>query len=170
MRIRYRILLSGPDPDARVQGMFVPPEESASAAEARQAREEAERREWIEELPSDEDTGDLDEPPNVEPVKRWLDQEPSDEGYSYVPVDAPKRVAVQREGEEDLRVLRRWFEEGTLKRNDLVDVGQGWQSVEECPLFSTLVYQLQDRARRKAWWIYVLVVLGCLLLARLLIL
>ena len=140
------------------------------AREERHKREAAAWEKWAEAPPPEEPARIRDDDPSVDAVRSWLKKEPDTSDPGYLPVDAPLRVAVQREGEEELRVLRAWYEQGKLKRSDLVNPGDGWQPVEQCPLFSTLTYAVQDRERRRARWIYALVVLGCLLLARLLIL
>ncbi|MGI5862945.1 MAG: hypothetical protein ACOX6T_12910 [Myxococcales bacterium] len=64
-------------------------------------------------------------------------------------VETPNEV-LDSEGEADFVQVRRLLLEGRMALTDLVDVGQGWQTVGECYPFeqTALVIRERERARR----------------------
>ncbi|MFN0063346.1 MAG: hypothetical protein ACKVPX_12640 [Myxococcaceae bacterium] len=69
------------------------------------------------------------------------------------------------EGLAPLEELRTRFKTGELRATDLVDVGNGWQSIENAVPFDdiTAVFHAQEQRRKMLGW--VAIVFGCTLVA-----
>jgi hypothetical protein len=97
------------------------------------------------------------------------------DGLSLLTGDAPEpapRLVTAWEGEGSLEQVRVLVRSGDLQLTDLVDVGDGWQTFEDCILFDAEREWLQRRASLKRWGIAALALLllgGALLGARLLV-
>jgi hypothetical protein len=68
-------------------------------------------------------------------------------------VSAPRQVEAY-EGETTLEGLRRMLKQHQLSPEDLVNVGQGWQLIRDCPLFLDDVVQA-DSAKSSRKWLWV---------------
>jgi hypothetical protein len=75
------------------------------------------------------------------------------------PGDAPRLVSAQ-EGSGTVEQVRILLLSGDLRLTDLVDVGDGWQTFDDCLLFDAEREQLLRRARPRRWALGVLVGLG----------
>jgi hypothetical protein len=75
------------------------------------------------------------------------------------PGDAPRLVSAQ-EGSGTVEQVRVLLSSGDLRLTDLVDVGDGWQSFDDCLLFDAERERLLRRARPRRWALGVLVALG----------
>ncbi len=77
------------------------------------------------------------------------------------PGGAPRLVSAQ-EGSGTVEQVRVLLLSGDLQLTDLVDVGDGWQTFDDCLLFDAEREQLLRRARPRRWALGVLVGLGSL--------
>ncbi|HLM45068.1 MAG TPA: hypothetical protein VK458_14435 [Myxococcaceae bacterium] len=75
------------------------------------------------------------------------------------PGGAPRLVSAQ-EGSGTVEQVRVLLLSGDLRLTDLVDVGDGWQTFDDCLLFDAEREQLLRRARPRRWALGVLVGLG----------
>jgi hypothetical protein len=73
----------------------------------------------------------------------------------------PRQVTAQ-EGSGTLEQVRILLLSGDLQLTDLVDVGDGWQTFDDCLLFDAEREQLLRRATPRRWLLVVLVALGAL--------
>jgi hypothetical protein len=70
-----------------------------------------------------------------------------------------------REGEGSLAQVRVLLRSGDLQMTDLVDVGDGWQTFEDCLLFDPDREWLLRRASLRRWGLGALLLAGGLLAA-----
>ena len=78
------------------------------------------------------------------------------------PEAAPRMVSA-REGEGSLEQVRTLLRGGDLKLSDLVDVGEGWQTFDDCLLFDAERQWLLRRASLRRWGLVALLLGGVLL-------
>jgi len=93
------------------------------------------------------------------------------DGLNLLTGEAPgaaPRLVMAREGEGSLEHVRILFRSGDLQLTDLVDVGDGWQTFEDCILFDEDREWLLRRASLRRWGLGALFLAGTLLGAGLL--
>ncbi len=91
-----------------------------------------------------------------------------DDGLSLLTGEAPgaaPRLVTAREGEGSLAQVRVLLRSGDLQMTDLVDVGDGWQTFEDCLLFDPDREWLLRRASLRRWGLGALLLAGGLLAA-----
>ncbi len=81
---------------------------------------------------------------------------------------APARKVTAHEGSGSFEQVRVLLLSGDLKLTDLVDVGQGWQTFEDCLLFDAERTLLLRRASRRRAVLVAVLLAGVLLVAGLL--
>jgi hypothetical protein len=78
---------------------------------------------------------------------------------------SPPRQVDAHEGTGNFTQVRTLLLSGDLKLSDLVDVGEGWQTFDECLLFDAERARLLRRASLKRWGLVALLLGGVLLVA-----
>ncbi|HCF62713.1 MAG TPA: hypothetical protein DFS52_32580 [Myxococcales bacterium] len=68
-------------------------------------------------------------------------------GLAVACAEAPRKL-LDSDGEAELEVVKRMVLEGRISSTDLVDIGEGWQTVSECPLFEKEARIAAKRERR----------------------
>lgn len=68
-------------------------------------------------------------------------------GLAVASAEAPRKL-LDSDGEAELEVVKRMVLEGRISSTDLVDIGEGWQTVSECPLFEEEARLAAKRERR----------------------
>ena len=73
---------------------------------------------------------------------------PSLGGIVVAAAEAPRQV-LECDGEAELEEVKRMLLEGRMSSTDLVDIGQGWQTVDECYPLEEEAFVAAKRERRR---------------------
>lgn len=133
MKVRYRILTSTTD-DREIRRVFV---ENARESELEVSR-------FLRGPPLEEDASLLERLS----ARRHRGGGSGLAGIAVAAAEAPRQV-LECDGEADLEEVKRMLLEGRLSTTDLVDLGEGWQAVDECYPLEEEAFIAAQRERRR---------------------